>query len=215
VAVPSFVDVPEPPSSLAVPSEVALDDAVPVAEADAEATALAVEVLEATPGESVVAVEVPVPPLLFDVPDAELVESEIVVDVAVDEAELDALPVPDAEALAVKEAFDEEVADPAELPVPPTFPTPPLPTFPMPPFELELAVEVESEVAEEEEVEVAVAEFDAVPEAINQACLSKPFAVIVPVESGHPPSHLATALAELTKYKTVDDWVSAELSSSP
>ena len=203
-----------------MPSEVALDDAVPVAEA--EATALAVEVLEDTPGESVVAV--PVPPLPFDVPDAELVESELAVDVAVDEAELDALPVPDAEALAVKEAFDEEVADPAELPVPPTFPTPPLPskfptpplpTFPMPPFELELAVEVESEVAEEEEVEVAVAELDAVPEAINQACLSKPFAVIVPVESEHPPSHLATALAELAKYKTVDDWVSAELSSSP
>ena len=89
----------------------------------------------------------------------------------------------------------------------------------MPPFDLELAVAVASEVAveEEEEVEVAVAELDAVPVAINQACWSKPLllAVAVPVESGHPPSHLATALAELARYKTVDDWLSAEVSSSP
>ena len=87
----------------------------------------------------------------------------------------------------------------------------------MPPFDPELAVAVASEVAVEEEVEVAVAELDAVPVAINQACWSKPLllAVAVPVESGHPPSHLATALAELAKYKTVDDWLSAEVSSSP
>ena len=87
----------------------------------------------------------------------------------------------------------------------------------MPPLDLELAVAVASEVAVEEEVEVAVAELDAVPVAINQACWSKPLllAVAVPVESGHPPSHLATALAELAKYKTVDDWLSAEVSSSP
>ena len=87
----------------------------------------------------------------------------------------------------------------------------------MPPLDLELAVAVASEVAVEEEVEVAVAELDAVPVAINHACLSNPLllAVAVPVESGHPPSHLATALAELAKYKTVDDWLSAEVSSSP
>ena len=87
----------------------------------------------------------------------------------------------------------------------------------MPPLDLELAVAVASEVAVEEEVEVAVAELDAVPVAINQACWSNPLllAVAVPVESGHPPSHLATALAELAKYKTVDDWLSAEVSSSP
>ena len=87
----------------------------------------------------------------------------------------------------------------------------------MPPLDLELAVAVASEVAVEEEVEVAVAELDAVPVAINQACWSKPLllAVAIPVESGHPPSHLATALAELAKYKTVDDWLSAEVSSSP